>query len=171
MRVNQVVKQQCGEGGIPYMPLAGTLICLVAFSNMFGLDNLGLTSQVGCVMIVTACLMMGVIIDGVWGQQYKIFLLFVPECSISLAWLLIVIEIFSYFIRMGSLALRLVANIMAGHTLLYLCVNFVTVLSVMGSAHIVLCGVAPIMFLEFCVAVIQAYILVVLFMQYVSETK
>jgi F0F1-type ATP synthase membrane subunit a len=34
--------------------------------------------------------------------------------------LLLLIEIFSYIIRMFSLAIRLVANIMAGHTLFIL---------------------------------------------------
>jgi F0F1-type ATP synthase membrane subunit a len=38
--------------------------------------------------------------------------------------LLLLIEIFSYIIRMFSLAIRLVANIMAGHTLIYIIATF-----------------------------------------------
>jgi F0F1-type ATP synthase membrane subunit a len=50
--------------------------------------------------------------------------IFIPECPFPLLPMLIVIEIFSYIIRAFSSAIRLSANIMAGHTLVYIISSF-----------------------------------------------
>lgn len=42
--------------------------------------------------------------------------------------MLIFIEIFSYILRSFSLAIRLAANIMAGHTLVFIIASFILVL-------------------------------------------
>jgi len=52
------------------------------------------------------------------------FKLFIPKCPFILLPILIPIEIFSYIIRMFSLAIRLAANILAGHTLLFIISSF-----------------------------------------------
>lgn len=49
----------------------------------------------------------------------------IPECPFLLLPMSILIEIFSYIIRAFSLAIRLSANIMAGHTLVYIISSFV----------------------------------------------
>ena len=51
--------------------------------------------------------------------------IFIPECPFILLPMLILIEIFSYIIRAFSLAIRLSANIMAGHTLVFIISTFI----------------------------------------------
>ena len=57
---------------------------------------------------------------GLFVHNIKFLTIFIPECPFLLLPMLILIEIFSYIIRSFSLAIRLSANIMAGHTLVYI---------------------------------------------------
>jgi F-type H+-transporting ATPase subunit a len=86
--------------------------------------------------------------------------------------LIFIIEVISFFIRPLSLAIRLFANMMAGHTLLHIVVGFVAKLC---SIHF-LCAVVPflfmlgIIFLEFGIACLQAYVFVVLLAIYFHDS-
>lgn len=74
--------------------------------------------------------------------------------------LLLCIEIFSFIIRMFSLAIRLVANIMAGHTLIYIIASFSLLIFNLNYFLLVI-GVGficTIMLLELGVACLQAYV-------------
>jgi len=81
--------------------------------------------------------------------------------------LLVPIEIVSYLIRPCTLAIRLFANMMAGHTMLIIFAGFVTALGILG--------VLPLVFnmgfilLEFLVAVLQAYVYTILTCIYLHD--
>ena len=84
------------------------------------------------------------------------------------------IEIVSYIFKPLSLAVRLFANIMAGHTLLKVIAGFAW--AMMGSgglfmlAHIVPLIVLVILFgLELAVAMIQAYVFTILSSIYIND--
>jgi F-type H+-transporting ATPase subunit a len=62
---------------------------------------------------------------GVLRHQVEFFRLFVPEAPFFVLFILIPIEIVSYAIRALSLALRLSANILAGHILVFIISNFI----------------------------------------------
>jgi len=86
--------------------------------------------------------------------------------------ILIPIEIFSYLIRLFSLAIRLAANILAGHTLVHIIVTFI--LNVMKIdlilSLLVLIPLFLILILEFGVAFLQAYVFTVLISIYLSDS-
>ena len=95
--------------------------------------------------------------------------MFLPEgVPIYLAPLLVPIEIVSYISRPISLAVRLAANMMAGHTMIKVFAGFVVTLGVLG--------VAPFLFiillyiLETVIAVLQAYVFAVLTCLYLNDS-
>jgi len=95
-----------------------------------------------------------------------------PECPLFLLPLLMVIEIFSYIIRAFSLAIRLSANIMAGHTLVFIIsssllkvlkLNFIMFSFGLIILILILC-------LELGVAFLQAYVFTVLCCIYLNDS-
>ena len=90
-----------------------------------------------------------------------------PGISIVLWPLMIPIEIISYLSRPISLAVRLFANMTAGHTMLKVFAGFIPVL---GAAGILpLAFVTALTGLEFLIAFLQAYVFTVLTCLYISD--
>nr|YP_009540831.1 ATP synthase F0 subunit 6 [Mongoloniscus sinensis]AYQ93282.1 ATP synthase F0 subunit 6 [Mongoloniscus sinensis] len=81
---------------------------------------------------------------------------------------MVVIESVSSLIRPGTLAIRLMANMIAGHLLLTLVSETINIFSFSSAVVIVVLQILLII-LEVAVAMIQAYVLVVLSVLYVSE--
>lgn len=88
-----------------------------------------------------------------------------------LYYFLVLIELLSFFIRPFSLAIRLFANMLAGHILLNIFASFAYFVSFNAAAFFVLpfCLCTAIFMLELGVGVIQAYVFVVLFLVYISD--
>lgn len=85
--------------------------------------------------------------------------------------MLILIELFSYGLRSFSLAIRLSANILAGHTLVY-----IISLSIFSLASIKFVYfffgfflLFPVLVLECCIAFLQAYVYCTLVCLYIRE--
>lgn len=86
--------------------------------------------------------------------------------------MLIVIEIFSYIIRAFSLAIRLSANIMAGHTLVFIISSFITNIisnAKYGFFFIGFFVLLMVLTLELGVAFLQAYVFTVLVSIYLND--
>lgn len=97
--------------------------------------------------------------------------IFIPECPFVLLPMLIFIEIFSYIIRAFSLAIRLSANIMAGHTLVFIISSFVLKISTMkiGFYFIGFVFLSAVLVLELGVAFLQAYVFCILTCIYLND--
>ncbi|HRW60179.1 MAG TPA: F0F1 ATP synthase subunit A, partial [Defluviicoccus sp.] len=96
------------------------------------------------------------------------FHFFLPHGTpIYLAPLLIPIEVLSYLTRPFSLALRLFANMTAGHTLLKVFGGFVAGLGIIGV--IPLAAVVALTGLELLVAFLQAYVFAILTCIYLND--
>jgi F-type H+-transporting ATPase subunit a len=89
---------------------------------------------------------------------------------------LFLIEIVSYISRLLSLAVRLFANMMAGHALLYILASFF----VMACLSTTIGWLAPTLFLpytilvavttiECCIAVLQVYVFLTLYLLYARD--
>jgi ATP synthase subunit 6 len=97
-----------------------------------------------------------------------------------LAPFLMFVELMSYVIRILSLALRLSANIVAGHILLdttsvffyYICATAATSLSVctLVTSIFLLMLIICLTLFEFIIAIVQAYIFVVLSIIYLNDS-
>jgi len=84
--------------------------------------------------------------------------------------MLILIEVFSYVIRAFSLAIRLSANIMAGHTLVHIVASFVLLISIKLIGFVLgFFFLFAILLLELGVAFLQAYVFCVLVSIYLND--
>jgi len=97
---------------------------------------------------------------------------FVPDVPLFLLPMLVVIELFSYLIRVFSLAIRLAANITAGHVLLFTIAGFAAKLLNFNFFVFLLTLVilTLIFLLELGVAFLQAYVFVTLACIYFNDS-
>jgi ATP synthase subunit 6 len=98
----------------------------------------------------------------------KIFLLDIPFLLYPL---MTVIELSSYVIRAFSLAIRLSANIMAGHILVDIIAEVIAYLnySFIDLSFIVFILLMSLFFLEIGVALLQAYVFILLITIYLND--
>lgn len=108
-------------------------------------------------------------------HKYEFFSLFLPKNTpLMIMPFLIVIEIISYIARLFSLAIRLFANMMSGHTLLHILAKFGGIMVAFGGSWL-FAALVPVLivfavtFLEGSVAVLQSYVFSILFCIYLGD--
>ena len=157
-----------------FFPLLYTIFILIFFLNFFSLSPYT-TSVSGHIMItlsLSGSIFLGLIIIGILNNRSKFFLLFYPSnVPIFLLFFLIIIEVLSFIIRPFSLAIRLFANMLAGHTLLNIFATFSYFVSnnyiYLFFISFVFCLLITV--LEVGVSLIQSYVFVVLLSIYISD--
>lgn len=182
--IHGMLRDAAGEEGVKkFLPLVFTLFLFIFMSNMLSLfpgffavhHVFAPTSQ----LVVTAALALivftTVIVVGVSKNGLKFFKLFAPS---GVPWYLLLIvtpiEVISFFSRPLSHAVRLWANILAGHILLKVFAGFVPSLAAFGALG-VLGSVLPLAMtvalygLEFLVAFLQAYVFAILTCIYLND--
>lgn len=175
--VADMIRGIAGEEGLKFFPFVFTLFFFILAANLIGMVpyNFTTTSHV----IVTAALSLLVIgiviVYGLIKNGATFFKLFAPAGA---PWpiyiILIPIEIISFLARPLTLALRLFANMLAGHIMLKLFAGFAVALFSAGAIYIPLSllsfamGVA-LNALEFLVAVLQAYVFAILTCVYLKD--
>lgn len=169
--IRDMVDKNIGEEGRIYFPLLFTLFFFVLFCNIVGLipGAFTPTSQI----IITSALALAVftftIVLRVTRHGWGFFKAFAPEGLPPLLLpLMIPIEVISFIARPVSLAVRLFANMTAGHTVL-------TVIAFFGLAMPWFSAWVPLGFsvlftgMEAFIAVIQAYIFTILSCVYIDD--
>ncbi len=166
-----MIMDTMGKEGMKFFPFIATLFVFILFSNLLGMipGSYTVTSQI----VVTGLFALFVygmsLVVGVMKHGAKFLGILVPEGTP--AWLLplmVPIEVISQLARPLSLAVRLFANMTAGHTVL-------AVLFGMALSLPLLVGWLPFVFtiaingLEIAIAFIQAYIFTVLTCVYMGD--
>jgi len=169
--IRSMIMDTMGKDGMRFLPFIATLFLFILFSNLIGLipGTYTVTSQI----IVTAvfyCFVYGLsLVIGFWIHGIKFLGILVPPGTPG--WLLplmIPIELISQLARPVSLAVRLFANMTAGHVMLVVLFS----LTIGGG---LLIGWLPFAFtvaiygLEFGIAFIQAYIFSILTCVYLGD--
>jgi len=169
--IRNMIMDTMGKDGMRFFPLVATLFVFILFSNYIGLipGTYTVTSQI-IVTAVFSCLVYGLSLAvGFWLHGVKFLGILVPPGTPG--WLLplmIPIEIISQLARPISLAVRLFANMTAGHVMLAVLFS----LTIGGG---LLIGWLPFVFtvaiygLEFGIAFIQAYIFTILTCVYLGD--
>lgn len=160
-----------------YFPFIYTFFIFIFISNLISLIpySFALTAQIIFIISLSIIIWLGVTILGFYKHGLVFFSLFVPSGTpLALVPLLVVIELLSYIARAISLGLRLAANIIAGHLLIIilggLLLNFITI-----NLFTIIFGFVPfiiilaILFLEFAIAIIQAYVWTILTSSYLKD--
>ncbi|CAN0284834.1 unnamed protein product, partial [Discosporangium mesarthrocarpum] len=168
--VANLIRDTVGNEGRKYFPFIFTLFMFILFGNMLGMApySFTFTSHIAVTFAMALVVFIGVTILGFAKHGIKFFSFFVPPGVPLWMWpLMIPIEVISYLSRPVSLAMRLFANMLAGHTLLKVFAGFIPAL---GAA-----GVLPLAFvgaltgLEFLIAFLQAYVFAILTCLYIND--
>jgi F-type H+-transporting ATPase subunit a len=176
----QVILPTMGAEGMVYLPLLISIFVFILVGNLFGIIPPAFFSpnaRMGNPVVLA--LMVWLVFIGVGlkhhGLKYFLDAINPPGVPMALKPLVMFIELFSVFVlRPFSLAIRLFANLLAGHILL---VTFV-VLTVSVWELSGLASIVPVTFLglllftgfELLVAVLQAYVFTLLTAVYIGSS-
>jgi F-type H+-transporting ATPase subunit a len=177
--VASMIRSTAGSEGMKFFPLIFSLFMFICVSNLIGI--IPYTFTVSSHIIVTAALALlvwfTVLIYGVYKNGLKFFKIFVPSgVPIFVLPLVVFIELLSFFfVKPVSHALRLFANMLAGHIALKVFAGFVAMLGVSLGALGWVGGIAPLALtvaltaLELLVAFLQAYVFAMLACIYLND--
>ena len=173
-----MIRSIVGPEGMRFFPLVFSLFLFIMVSNVIGIIPYAFT--VSSHLIVTAALALLVffivLFYGLYKNGLKFFKLFVPSgVPIYILPLVVAIEILSFFfVKPVSHALRLFANMLAGHIALKVFAGFVGMLGTLGlvgwmGAIFPLGLTVALTALELLVAFLQAYVFAILACIYLND--
>ncbi len=169
--IANLLRDTVGAEGRKYFPFVFSLFMFILFGNLLGMVpySFTFTSHVIVTFAMAITVFIGVTILGFVKHGTHFFSFFVPPGVSVVLWpLMIPIEIISYLSRPISLAVRLFANLTAGHTMLKVFAGFVISLGIVG-------GILPLAFvvaltgLELLIAFLQAYVFTILTCFYIND--
>jgi F-type H+-transporting ATPase subunit a len=157
-----------------YYILVVTVFFFILVNNIFGMIPYSFvsTAQLGQNFFLSSSLVIFFTQLGFFFLKTKFFNIFVPSAPILMLPFLIIIELISYIARAFSLAIRLFANLMSGHTLLFiLCAFNSVILSTNFFGFVVATVLIFLIFgLELIIAFMQAYVFTVLISVYLKDS-
>jgi len=176
--IHGMVKDAAGDEGVKkFFPFVFTLFLWIFAANMLGMFPYFFTPTSHIIVTATMALMVffTVLVVGFAKNGLKFFKLFVPSgVPIYILPFVVLIEIISFFSRPLSHAIRLWANVLAGHLVLKVFAGFVPMMAAAGFVGI-LGSILPLTMtvalyaLEFLVAFLQAYVFALLTCIYLND--
>ncbi|MBP6362539.1 MAG: F0F1 ATP synthase subunit A [Novosphingobium sp.] len=177
--VRKMLDENVGPEGRRFAPLIFSIFIFVLACNLLGLipwvgaftptSHVVVTFGLAMIVFVTVCVV------GFWHHGLHFFSLFWPkDANIFLGAFVFTIEFLSFLTRPFTLAIRLFANMTAGHVLLKVFGTFVVTLGSFGALPYVL-GALPLVVvvaltaLEVLIAVVQAYVFALLASLYLND--
>ena len=175
--IADMVRDTTGPEAMRFFPFIFTLFFFVLFANVVGMFPYAFTTTSHLAVTVTmAVFTIGlVIVAGIWKNGFSWFKIFAPSgLPLPMYLLIIPIEIISFFSRPITLAVRLFANMMAGHVMLKLFAIFASFLVakggvIAGLAILPVLGTIGLVALEFLVAGLQAFVFAILTCVYLND--
>ena len=168
--VANLIRDTVGNEGRKYFPFVFSIFMFILVGNMLGMVpySFTFTSHIAVTFAMAMVVFTGVTILGFAKHGIKFFSFFVPPGVPVWMWpLMIPIELISYLSRPVSLAMRLFANMLAGHTLLKVFAGFVPALGAAGILPLAFVGALT--GLEFLIAFLQAYVFAILTCLYIND--
>lgn len=177
--VRSMLDQNVGPEGRRYTPLVFSIFLFVLFCNLLGLipwvGTFTPTSHVAVTLGLAIIVFVTVVIVGFLRHGFHFFALFWPAgTNVVLGVFVALIEFVSFLSRPFTLAIRLFANMTAGHVLLKVFGTFVVALGSFGALPYVF-GILPLgvnialCALEVLIAVVQAYVFALLTSIYLND--
>jgi ATP synthase subunit 6 len=175
--IKNLIVENVGSKFLAYFNYIFLLFFFLLFSNLIGMVPYTFTVTSHLILTFTLSFMsfLGINIIGILKHGSNFLSLFLPSgAPLIIAPFLIVIEFISYIARVFSLAIRLFANIMSGHTLLKILSSFGWSMFYMGgiwvfSAFLPLIIVFMVTGLEVAIASLQAYVFTILVCIYLND--
>lgn len=175
--IADMVRDTVGPEAMRFMPFVFTLFFFVLFANLIGMNPYAFTTTSHLsVTLGLAVMTIGiVIIAGIWKNGLSWFKIFAPSgLPLAIYPLIILIEVISFLARPITLAVRLFANMVAGHVMLKLFAIFAAYLIAKGDvsslgAVLPIAGTVAIVALEFLIAGLQAFVFAILTCIYLND--
>lgn len=176
--VLSIIKDQIGKNGFEYFSFIITLFIFILTCNFIGIIpyQFTVTSHVAVTFCLSFTIFFGVTIIGFIKHGLGYFDLLKPAgINGILLGVIFVIEFISYLTRAFSLGIRLAANLLAGHSLLYIISSFTISFIIAPYLLINVLSLGPIVVLvaitglELVIAFLQAYVFTVLTCSYLNE--
>ncbi len=161
---------------VRYFPFIYSLFIFLVFINLTGLCPYVFTPTAHIVLTLgtAVSLMLSVTLLGMCRFRTSYLSILVPSgVPLAIGPFLVIVETASYFIRALSLGIRLAANISAGHLLFAILASFAFSLCLHGFLILGALAIVVLMLitvLEVMVAIIQAYVYVLLVTIYLKDT-
>ena len=168
--IANMVQENAGTAGMKYFPWVFTIFMFVLFGNLLGMIpySFTFTSHIIVTFALAAMVFLTVTLIALARHGFHFFGFFFPHgAPVAMAPLIVPIEVLSYLSRPVSLSIRLFANMMAGHTMLFVFGTFTVALGLFGIMPLAV-NIALILF-EFLVAVLQAYVFTILTCLYLKD--
>jgi len=170
VRKNMIIEIM-GKEGLPYFPFIATIFLFVLVSNLLGLipGSYTATSKTGTTGAWALIVFIAYHAIGIKKQGFlKYFKSFVPSgIPVAMLILMLPIEIVSHLARPFSLAVRLFANMLAGHMVIAV-FTFMAITAGWYMKWLPFAGVVIMNLFEIFVGFIQAYIFAILAAIYIS---
>jgi F-type H+-transporting ATPase subunit a len=176
--VHDMVRDAAGAEGVKrFFPFVMTLFLFVFMANMLGMFPYWFAPTGQVIITATMALMVfaTVVVVGFAKNGTKFLKLFVPSgVPIYILPFVVLIEIISFFSRPLSHAVRLWANVLAGHLVLKVFAGFVPMMVLAGGlvgifSFLPLVLTIALYALEFLVAFLQAYVFALLTCIYLND--
>lgn len=175
--IADMIRDTTGPEAMKFLPFIFTLFFFILGANLIGMNPYAFTTTSHLAVTVTLAVMtIGVvIIAGIWKNGLSWFKIFAPSGLPAIMYLIIVpIEVISFIARPVTLAVRLFANMVAGHVMLKLFAIFAAFLvakggAFVGAAILPIFGIMGIAALEFLVAALQAFVFAILTCIYLND--
>ena len=168
--IANLIRDTIGTAGRPYFPIVLAVFLFILIGNLLGMVpySFTFTSHIIVTFAMAITVWVAVTILGFMRHGMHYFSFLVPPGVPVWMWpLLIPIELISYLSRPITLAVRLFANMLAGHTLLKVLAGFVAGLGVFGILPLAM--IAALTGLEILIAVLQAYVFTILTCLYIND--
>lgn len=168
--VQNIVQEINGSEGQSLMPLVSAVFLFVFMGNILGLIPFAFTftSQIIINLALAGIVVGSITLYGIYKQGTSFFRVFFAQ---GIPWwiapIMVPIELISYLSRPLSLAVRLFANMVAGHSMLKIFAYFSVSTGILGvcplAVNVLLLG------FEFLVAFLQAYVFAMLTCIYLND--
>lgn len=168
--IGNMLDENVGPDSHKFFPFVFSLFLFILFGNLFGMLPYAFTftSQLIVTFALASVVFMVVTMVGFMRHGVKFLTIFMPEGAPWVLFpILIPIELVSFLSRPVSLAIRLFANMMAGHTMIKVFALFTIALGFFGIPTIIIN--ALLIGFEFLVAFLQAYVFSVLTCLYLKD--
>ncbi len=169
---DEIVKPTIGEGYEKFLPYLLTLFFFILLGNLFGLIPYS-TSVTGNIAVTAALAGISFIATQYSGIQkhgtVKYFKSLIPPgMPVAILPLMVVVELIGLFTKPFSLCIRLFANMIAGHVVIFSLIGLIFILKTVLVSPVAIGFVLFIDLLEILVALIQAYIFTILTSLYIG---
>jgi F-type H+-transporting ATPase subunit a len=169
--IADMVEDNAGKDARPFAPLIFSMFMFILFANLLGMlpFSYTITSQLAVTLTLALMIFTLVTIVGFVKHGLKFFTIFYPEGTpLWISFIIVPIEVLSYFIRPITLSFRLFLNMMAGHILLKVFAGFAAIMAFYFAIGPIAFSVVFIGF-EFFIAALQAYIFTILSCIYLND--